>query len=835
MKKSKAVEIRAIGLAKQLDVNQLKWTCDEKQFKFKTTLEVKPLDKIIGQPRAVEAIRMGAKLKARGYNIFVTGLSGTGRTTTVKQILKELTTDCPITYDFLYVNNFVDSSKPNLIRLTRGQGKDFDKSMKESIDYLRLKLPTIFEEEPYNTQRKKIIEDYQKMEKSILKEFDKKIEPLGFFRGQLQTDNGLNIPEIFPLVNKQPVQIETIDELVTDGALKLNQAIKIKDNYNKFKEELIDMSRTGLKLMNEFKKTLFESDKNASKLIVDSLLDNIIEKYNHKSVNIYINEVKKYILENLYIFVPSMLVLSPIPNVTPESIAEQFYLLEVNLILDNSETDCAPIIIERIPIYSNLFGNFDKAYDKSGVWSTDFRKIRAGSVLQADQGYLIVNADDLFNEPGVWQAMKRVLLYNKLEIQPVESVYQMTQSHIKPEPIDVEVKVIIIGGRSLYRMLFEYEKGFKKIFKINAEFDTETNLNSEILENYVKFIAKICAKEKLPPCSRDGVAAILEWAVEQSGSQNRITLKFSDVADLLRETSFYDRDSSDSSITRNDVKKAIEWKKRRHDLLDEKLTDEIISGNVMIATDGVRVGQINGLTVLDTGLYSFGKPARITANVSAGTAGIINLEREANMSGAIHNKGVLIITGFLQERLGKHKALSLTVSLAFEQSYGGIDGDSASAAEIYVILSAISGVPVKQNIALTGSMNQKGDIQPIGGVNQKTIGFFEICKQRGFNGDHGVLIPSQNVKDLMMNDEVIDAVKKNEFTIYSFSKIEEGVDLMFGMPFETFDEKGNLKEDCLLFKVNNGLDNLRLAIKNEEEDDRSTRRNRIANKYKKRV
>lgn len=835
MSKIKLNKANTIGKTKVIETKQMKWYCDPSQFKFQSTQEVEVLDKIVGQPRAVEAIRMGAKLKARGFNIFVTGLSGTGRTTAVKQILKELTTDCPITYDFLYVNNFIDSSKPNLIRLTRGQGKNFVKSMKESIDYLRIKLPTIFEEEPYNTIRKRLIEEYQNKEKSILKEFDKKIEPLGFIRGQLQTDNGLSIPEIFPLVNKQPVQIETIDELVIDGALKLNHANKLKENYQKFKDELIDMSRAGLKLMSEFRKSLFESDKNASKLIIDSLLDTIIEKYNHKTVSQYINEIKTYILENLYIFVPSMLVLSPIPDVTNETIAEQFNLFEVNLLLDTSETDSAPIVIERIPNYSNLFGNFDKTYDKSGVWVTDFRKIRAGSILQADQGYLIVNADDLFNEPGVWQAMKRVLLYNKLEIQPIESFYQMAQSHIKPEPIDVDVKVIIIGGRSLYRMLFELEKGFKKIFKVNAEFDVETALTPELQQNYVRFIARICTKEKLPHCSPDGVASILEWAVEQSGTQNRITLKFSDVADLLRETSFYDRDSISPLITRSDVKKTIEWKKRRHDLLDEKLTEEIISGNVMIATDGERAGQINGLTVLDTGLYSFGKPARITANVSAGTGGIINLEREANMSGAIHNKGVLIITGFLQERLGKHKALSLTVSLAFEQAYGGIDGDSASAAEIYVILSAISGVPVKQNIALTGSMNQKGDIQPIGGVNQKTIGFFEICRQRGFNAGHGVLIPSQNVKDLMLTDEVIEAVNNKDFTIYSFSKIEEGVDLMFGIPFETFDEKGNLNEDCLLYKVNTGLDNLRLASKNEEEDDRSTRRNRIANKYKKRV
>jgi ATP-dependent Lon protease len=388
---------------------------------------------------------------------------------------------------------------------------------------------------------------------------------------------------------------------------------------------------------------------------------------------------------------------------------------------------------------------------------------------------------------------------------------------MKPEPINVNVKVIIVGGQSLYNYLYMYEKGFKKIFKMLAQFDHETERTDELVNNMIGFIAKICDEEKLLHSSPKAVAIVLEWAVEHAGSQDRITLKFSDVADLIRESSYFASQSKKKIVTEVNVREALDSRKFRHNLIDEKISEYIFNGNTLIATEGQRVGQINGLTVLSTGIASFGKPARITATIGAGNRGIINIEREAQLSGSIHNKGVLIIQGFFLERFAQKKPLALSASIAFEQSYGGIDGDSASAAEIYVLLSAISQTPINQNFAITGSINQKGDIQPIGGVNEKITGFYEICKKRGFTGNQGVIIPLQNVKDLMLNDEIIESVRKNEFSIHAINKIEDGSKLLMDKEFGIPDENGNFNKNTLLYVVHKKLEELysssRLPVK----------------------
>lgn len=795
----------------KLSPSQLRWICPPEKLNFSTTEELAPLDKIVGQPRAIESIRMGAKLWARGYNMFVTGLSGTGRMTAVKQILDEITTECPMLYDFLYVNNFKDTSKPFLIRLHKGTGRGFQKAIKDNIDVVKLRLSLLFEEEPFHTTRKKIIEKYNNTERKALKDFDKKIEADGFVRGQLELGSGQPVQEIFVIVNGEPVQIDQIDEIASEAKIKVTQIKKIKSLYIKYKDELVALARESFKKMKGLRAQINVTDKAAAKVFLDNLFLDITDKYKTTYVQAYIEDMKEFILDNLALYVPSTSIV-PIPLQGDESIPQDIYsVFEVNLLLDNSETNCAPTIIERIPNYTNLFGTFDKVYDARGFWRSDFSKIKTGSLLQADQGYLIVNADDLFSEPGVWQALKRVLLYGKLEMQTVEQFYQMAQSHLKPEPIDVNLKIIIIGGQTLYRFLYENEKGFKKIFKVNAQFDYETDLTDEYIGYFSQFIAKICKKENLPHCTQDGVAEVIQWAVAQSGSQTKITLKFSDVADLLREASFYDRDINKKFIDKEDVKKAIYWKRKRSDLYDEKMKQSIIEGDVLIDTFGSRVGQINGLTVMDTGQYSFGKPARITANVSAGDSGIINVEREVDLSGAIHDKAVMIINSYLQENFGKIKPISLSISIAFEQNYGGIDGDSASIAEMYVLYSALTGIPLTQQLAITGSMNQKGDVQPIGGLNEKITGYFEICRDRGLTGNQGVVIPVQNVKDLMLDDEITEAVEQGKFHVYSINRIEEGVKLFFGIEYEEFDKHGNLAKNCLKYLIEHNLEELRLA------------------------
>jgi ATP-dependent Lon protease len=553
--------------------------------------------------------------------------------------------------------------------------------------------------------------------------------------------------------------------------------------------------------------------------IINLCFKELKSKYKkHVVIQDYLESGKEFILDNIRYFLPSaeqsnnqLAKLAKAKNIDIESqVIDKF---AVNIILDNTDTVCAPVIIEHNPTYGNLFGSFEKIVDSKGYWRTDFSKVKAGSILQADQGYLIVSANDLFSEAVSWKAIKNVLLYDKLDIQPYATYLQMSESQMKPEPIKVNVKVIIIGGQSLYNYLYRNEKGFKKIFKILAQFDYETEKTDEILNSIVKFIAKQCDEENLLHFKPKAVAEVLEWSVGHAGSQDRITLKFSDIADLLRESSYFAEQGNKKLVTEIHVKEALKQRNFRNNLIDQKITDHILKGSTLIDTEGSRVGQINGLTVMSTGIASFGKPARITAAIGAGNRGIINIEREAQLSGSIHNKGILIIQGFFLERFAQNKPLSLSASIAFEQNYGGIDGDSASAAEIYVLLSAISHTPITQQIAITGSMNQKGDIQPIGGVNEKITGFYEICKERGFTGNQGVIIPEQNVNDLMLSEDIIESVRKNEFSIHSIKNIEDGAKLLMGKDFGIPDDNGNYKKGTLLNEVHIKLEELYLNSK----------------------
>jgi lon-related putative ATP-dependent protease len=829
----KKSNVSRITKIKELPHSKLRWECPTSYFKFKSTENIKPLDKIVGQPRALESIRLGAELFSKGYNIFVTGLSGTGRLTTVKNVLEDVTTVKPQTYDYCYVNNFIRPDEPRLIKLNKGKGKEFSKNMKDTIEYLKRRLPKLFEEESFQETRQNIIEVYQKKEKNILDKFDRKIKPEGFVRGQLEADDGTVQPEVFPVIEGEPIRIDKIDELVTEGKITKKQASVINDKYIKFHNEVFDLAREGLKLMQDFKKDIYENDKAAVSIILNSVLSQIKDTYKNEKINEYLEEVNDHILENLKLFVKSQ---TPVDT---EQIKETndfsdngFDVFKVNVILDNSKTDSAPVVIETNPTYTNMFGTIDRTFDNRGYWKTDFTKIKSGSILRADQGYLIVNALDLFQESGVWQSLKRVLLYNKLEIQPYEAIFQLSQLHMKPEPINMSAKVIIIGGQSLYYWLYNYEKGFKKIFKVNAQFDYETQKTKQLINYYVQFISKICKEDNLPPFTPNSVAAIVEWAVERAGSQRRITLKFSDVADIIREAAFYDgkkRKHKKKFIRRDDVIKAIECRRHRNNLLDEKLKDHILTGNILIDTSGERVGQINGLTVLDTGMLTFGKPARITATVSSGDSGIINIEREVDMSGSIHNKGILILTGFLRERFGSDKPFSLTASIAFEQNYSGIDGDSATAAEIYALLSAITEVSIKQYFAITGSVNQKGDIQPIGGVNHKIRGFYEICKERGLDGTHSVIIPIQNVKDLMLTDEIIKSVREKKFHVYPISKIEDGVELLMGIKAGNLRSDGTYTKGSLFDRVMKRLEELRDTKKKKKRATKPAAKTKTAN------
>ena len=773
----KKVPLKAI----ELKHDQLTWTCPEHIFTFNSTKELTPLKGIVGQDRAIEAITLGAELHSHGYNVFVSGVSGTGRLTTVKHILDQVSITKPVLYDYCFVHNFLHPDNPTLLKFSKGQGKQFSKAIEDVMIFLKRRIPQLFEEDSFQKPRNELIAGYRASEQSLISTFNERIKPLGFALGQVENELGLMEFDVLILVNKKEYKISDLDTLVRNKKITKKKAQEITKQYHIHRTELENLSRLSMKLMQEFRDKINEYDKSNVSNIIKGALEYVRETYPTEQVITYIQDFEQDILESLDIFLPGTgNEEDDTEKPTDEDIKAKFAQYTVNVVLDNSQTDTAPVIVETTPSFTNLFGTIEKVFDNRGFWKTDFSQIKSGSLLKADQGYLIVNAMDILTEEGVWPALKRLLLYGKLEINSADSFFQISQTLLKPEAIDLHVKVIMIGDADVYHSFYFGEEDFKKIFKVNAEFDYEAHKTGEMMHNYAHFIHQLVEQESLIHFTRSGVSAIIEWGVQHTGTQSKITMQFSDVADLIRESSYYARKDGAGLVERKHVTKAVKARRRRNDILDEKIKEQITAGTLMIECTGERIGQINGLTVYDTGLVSFGKPARITAGVGIGTSGIINIERESEMSGNIHDKGVMILSGFLRDRFAQTYPITMSASIAFEQSYDGIDGDSATAAEVIALLSAITKIPIKQHLAITGSMNQKGDIQAVGGVNEKVMGFFELCNEQGLTGEQGVVIPSKNIQDLMLDPEIIKAVKAKSFHIYAISSIEEAVELMMG-------------------------------------------------------
>jgi ATP-dependent Lon protease len=610
--------------------------------------------------------------------------------------------------------------------------------------------------------------------------------------GQVENELGLMEFDVLVEVNKKGYKVSDLDSLVKSKKLTKKKAEELLAKYHVHRTELENLSRASMKIMQEFREKINEYDKSHVAGIIKGALEFIRENFTNELVNTYVNTFEQDLLDNLAIFLPGTgNEEDDTEKPSAEDIKAKFGQYTVNVILDNSMSETAPVIVETTPSFTNLFGSIEKVFDNRGFWKTDFTQIKSGSLLKADQGYLIVNAMDILTEDGVWPALKRLLLYGKLEIQSADSYFQISQTLLKPEAIDLNVKVIMIGDADIYHSFYFGEEDFKKIFKVNAEFDYEAPRTGEMLHNYAHFIHQLVEQEHLIHFTPSGVSAIIEWGVRHTSTRQKITMQFSDVADLIRESSYYARKDGSALVERLQVEKAIKARRRRNDILDEKIKEQIIKGTLMIECKGERIGQINGLTVYDTGLVSFGKPARITASVGIGTSGIINIERESDMSGNIHDKGVMILSGFLRERFAQTSPITMSASIAFEQSYDGIDGDSATAAEVIALISALTKIPIKQTIAITGSMNQKGDIQAVGGVNEKVMGFFELCQEQGLTGKQGVIIPAQNIHDLMLDPEIIKAVERKTFHIYAISHIEEAVELMMDTIAGARDAEGN--------------------------------------------
>ena len=769
-----------------LPPEKLRWHCDPARIPFETTAEVEPTVNDMGQDRAMRALRMGVELRASGYNLFVCGLSGTSRGGMIVRMVEEMHLETETAPDRCYVNNFKNADRPRLLTLPRGQANAFKKEVESGIDFLRRRIPQVFEGEPFQRQKTRIVERFTVREKELMDDFTRRIAREQFALGRMQV-GAVALPEIFPVLEGQMVPIEEIPKMVQEGKLESVTAEELERKYDQFRQEFTVVYRKTLSLSRELASEMSYLEQEAASVLVDGVIEELKEKYPSPQISEYLEEVRHHILDNLDPFKeregedeqpPSEGGGGQRPERTDR---DPFRVYGVNVILAHGEQEKVPVIFETIPTYANLFGTIHRSYDTRGGWNSDFMDLRGGSLLRADGGFLVMYALDTLTEAGVWRTLKRTLNHGKLEIQPVDVFFPFSTAALKPEPIEIHVKIILIGDRDMYELLYDYEDDFKKIFKVRVEFDEEMPWSEEVIRQYAGRLRKLSDDEHLCPFDRTAVAVLLEHGVRRAGRRGKITARFFDLADLAREASYVAKHEKATVVTAEHVRKAQEAQIDRHNLTETKIREMVEQNLLFIDTTGARVGQVNGLSVLEIGGYAFGKPVRITAAVALGKLGIINVERESNLSGRFHDKGVQIISGYLRRTFAQDKPLSLSASVCFEQSYSGVDGDSASSTEIYAILSALSGIPIKQELSVTGSVNQQGDVQPIGGVNQKIEGFYDVCKLKGLTGTQGVLIPAENVEDLMLRDEVIDAVAKRRFHIYPVATVEQGIEILTGV------------------------------------------------------
>lgn len=763
----------------EVTVDKLRWRCRPETLKIKTTNEVRPTKQIIGQGRALHALRLGIEMKHPGYNVFVTGLSGTGRTTTIKRLLHEFEEkEVPLS-DKCYVHNFRHPDGPRVLLLPAGQGCRFRDDMEGLIIELQKLIPSVFESRRYQEQRRQILDHFQSRQKSVLKDFEKKVKEKDFEVVQVQAASSIR-PEIAPVLEGNPLSLDQLESLVGQGKLAKEKFETIKHQHAELEAQMEVILREMRNIERKAKESLDDLDIRTLLPIIRGNIDEVRARYDNPKLHSYLDEVQENIVSDIDRFrkseeQPASL---PISGMVAPSQADDFVEFKVNVIVDNSRTKGIPIIIETNPRFKNIFGTIDRYMTRSGVWQSDFTQIKSGSLLDADGGFLILNSIDALIEPGVWPTLKRTLKNSSLEIQPIESIYNVTTTSLKPESVPINVKVLMIGDSSTYSLLYELDDDFKKIFKVRADFDVEMPKENTSIRQYLSFIKMICDDEGLRPFDAPAAAEVLEYGVRLAGRQNKLTTRFNVIADVLREANYWAEKDRSNTISPQHVRKAIDQRIERVKLVEEKIEEMILDGTIFIDTRGTVIGQVNGISVYDTGEYMFGKPSRITAKTSLGRAGVINIEREAALSGPTHNKGVLILSGYLRGKYAQDKPLVMSASIAFEQSYSGVDGDSASSTEIYAILSSLAEISIRQDLAVTGSVNQRGEIQPIGGVNQKIEGFFNVCRRRGLTGTQGVLIPYQNIDDLMLRHDVVDAIKKKKFRLYPIRTVDEGIEIL---------------------------------------------------------
>ena len=767
----------------EVPYKKLKYTCNPNVFKFETTEELTSNYKGIGQERGIASLEFGLRVDTKGYNLYLEGPTGSGKTTYTKSYLDKLSPTKKTPPDWCYIYNFENPNEPVAVSLPAGEGNKFKDIMDKFIKEIRIDISNTFKNEDFEKEKNVIAQKYQEKRTKLLTDLNKKSAKYGF---QVRSaDNGIYM---MPIVDGKVIKEEEFD--------KLDENIKkeYEDKSTIVQQQIIEVIAQIKELDSESEKKISEWQSNIALLTIEGHTSYVKSNFKrNKKISSFLDGVKKDILKNITKFVEDKKAPDAMPIAGPQmQEPKPWENYRVNVFIDNSKLKGAPVIMDSNYSFNNLFGRLE--YENYfGMLKTDFTMLRPGLLQQANGGYIMFQASDLLSNPACYEYLKKVLRNKEIGIDnTAEQRNSMVLVSLKPEPIPLDVKVILIGNENVYQTLLSVDEEFRKLFKIKVEFEDYAPLDEKNLNDLAGFIHGFCTSQEFPHFDRDAVAKFVEYSSKLAEDQNKLSTKFEELSQVIVEAATWAKIDHAKTITATHIEKTLAERRKRTIKYDEKYTELIKDQVLLIDTEGSKIGQINGLTVMTMGEYSFGKPVRITANTYTGKSGIINVEREVDLSGSSHSKGILILNGYLGEKFAKDMPLALTASICFEQLYGGIDGDSASSTELYALLSSLSNIPINQSIAVTGSVNQKGEIQSIGGVNEKIEGFYEICKLRGLNGEQGVLIPKRNVQNLNLSDEVCNAVKNKKFHIYAVSNIDEGIEILTGVPAGDKDIPGTI-------------------------------------------
>ena len=755
----------------ELSYKSLKNICNPNNFKFETTDDLDSKDLIYGQDRGIKALEFGLDVEAKGYNLYLEGPSGVGKTMYTKNYVTKIATKKKTPDDWCYIYNFEEPNEPIAVSLPAGKGKEFRDDMTSFISDIKRDIKLTFGNEDFDKQKSLMQSNFEQKKNSLLEKLNKQSMKSGF-----QVKTAKNGVYMMPILNGK-----TIEE---DEFEKLDEKTRkqFEENSVKVQEQIIEAINQIKVLEKENIKKIDEWQSNIALITINSHVNPLKAKYKKNTkISHFFDCIKADILKNLPLFIKDEVPETKAQTLKQENV-KPWLNYRVNLFVDNSNLTGSPVIMDSNYLYHNLFGKLEYE-NQYGMLKTDFTMLKPGLLHKANGGYIILQASDLLANPICYDALKKALLVKEISIENnMEQRSYMVMISLKPEPIPLNVKVLLLGDSNIYHALLSMDPDFKKLFKIKVEFEETAPRTDANVMKLARFFHSFSEKEGMLPLDKGAMAKLVEYTSKLSDSQDKLSTRFNEIGEIIAESSTWARLAKKKLVTSEFIEKTLSERVERVKKYDSLYMEMIKENTLIINTDGAEVGVINGLTVLTIGDYTFGKPAKITANTYMGKNGIINIEREIEMSGSSHSKGVLILSGYLGETFAQDFPLSVTASLCFEQLYNGVDGDSASSTELYAILSSLSEIPIKQSIAVTGSVDQKGHIQPIGGINEKIEGFYQVCKQRGLNGEHGVVMPIQNVKNLNLSDEVINSVKEGKFHIYAISSIDEGIEILTGVP-----------------------------------------------------